>query len=29
MKPESERVFVDTNSLIYSTFEDFEPAKHI
>jgi predicted nucleic acid-binding protein len=29
MKPESERVFVDTNILIYSTFEDFEPEKHI
>lgn len=29
MTPESERVFVDTNVLIYSTFEDFEPEKHV
>jgi len=29
MKPESKRVFVDTNILIYSTFEDFEPEKHL
>ena len=29
MTPESERVFVDTNILIYSTFEDFDPEKHI
>jgi predicted nucleic acid-binding protein len=29
MSPESERVFVDTNILIYSTFEDFEPEKHV
>ncbi len=29
MTPESERVFVDTNILIYSTFEDFEPEKHL
>ena len=29
MKPESEKVFVDTNILIYSTFEDFEPEKHL
>jgi predicted nucleic acid-binding protein len=29
MKPEFEKVFVDTNILIYSTFEDFEPEKHL
>jgi Predicted nucleic acid-binding protein, contains PIN domain len=29
MTPESEKVFVDTNILIYSTFEDFEPDKHV
>lgn len=29
MTPESEKVFVDTNVLIYSTFEDFEPEKHL
>jgi predicted nucleic acid-binding protein len=29
MSPESERVFVDTNILIYSTFEDFEPEKYV
>ena len=29
MTPESERVFVDTNILIYSTFEDFDPEKHV
>jgi predicted nucleic acid-binding protein len=29
MAPESESVFVDTNVLIYSTFEDYEPEKHI
>lgn len=29
MTSEFERVFVDTNILIYSTFEDFEPEKHV
>ena len=29
MIPESEQVMIDTNVLIYSTFEDFEPEKHI
>jgi predicted nucleic acid-binding protein len=29
MTPESERVFVDTNILIYSTFEDFDPEKYV
>jgi len=29
MTPEFEKVFVDTNILIYSTFEDFEPGKYI
>jgi predicted nucleic acid-binding protein len=29
MTPESERVLVDTNILIYSTFEDFDPGKHV
>lgn len=28
MSPEYDYVFVDTNVLIYSTFEDFEPDKH-
>ena len=27
--PEFKKVFVDTNILIYSTFEDFEPEKHV
>jgi len=26
---ESERVFIDTNVLVYSTFVDFEPEKHL
>ncbi|MFH1950231.1 MAG: PIN domain-containing protein [Pseudomonadota bacterium] len=26
---ESEQVLIDTNVLIYSTFEDFEPEKHV
>ena len=29
MIPESERVLIDTNVLVYATFEDFEPEKHI
>jgi predicted nucleic acid-binding protein len=29
MTPEFEKVFIDTNILIYSTFEDFEPGKYI
>ena len=29
MRPEFEKVFVDTNILIYSTFEDFEREKHL
>jgi len=29
MIPESEQVLIDTNVLIYLTFEDFEPEKHI
>lgn len=29
MKVESDRVFVDTNVLIYSTFEDYDNDKHI
>jgi predicted nucleic acid-binding protein len=29
MSAESEGIFIDTNVLIYSTFPDFEPEKHI
>jgi predicted nucleic acid-binding protein len=29
MKIESERVFIDSNILIYSTFADFDAAKHL
>jgi predicted nucleic acid-binding protein len=29
MLTESEGIFIDTNVLIYSTFPDFEPEKHI
>jgi predicted nucleic acid-binding protein len=29
MPTESEGIFIDTNVLIYSTFPDFEPEKHI
>ena len=29
MSTESEGIFIDTNVLIYSTFQDFEPEKHI
>jgi predicted nucleic acid-binding protein len=29
MSTESEGIFIDTNVLIYSTFPDFEPEKHI
>lgn len=29
MTSESERVFIDTNVLVYSTFVDFEPEKHL
>lgn len=29
MIPESKRILIDTNVLIYSTFEDFEAEKHV
>lgn len=29
MTTESEKIFIDTNILIYSTFDDFEPEKHL
>jgi len=29
MTPESKRIFIDSNILIYSTFEDFDVEKHV
>ncbi len=29
MKIESDRIFLDTNVLVYSTFEDYDKAKHL